>query len=163
MVFVSWVWQSPAVVRLWCSSQGILWLWLLAWCSMQKWCQWSAFVCALMGRWLPALHQYFPGLYIPSCVRTEVIAVLLVVSGFSLGTMSDRVKPNPCRSLTTCSMLSVTALKSPTGARAFINLVMALDNSLVATAPFGGVCDMDIFAKQQWHCPPGSSRVKPAG
>jgi hypothetical protein len=23
---------------------------------------------------------------------------------------------------------------------------------------FGGVCYMDIFAKQQWHCPPGSSR-----
>jgi hypothetical protein len=23
----------------------------------------------------------------------------------------------------------------------------------------GGVCYMDIFAKQQWHCPPGSSRV----
>jgi hypothetical protein len=24
---------------------------------------------------------------------------------------------------------------------------------------YGGVCYMDIFAKQQWHCPPGSSRV----
>jgi hypothetical protein len=24
---------------------------------------------------------------------------------------------------------------------------------------FGGVCYMGIFAKQQWHCPPGSSRV----
>jgi hypothetical protein len=23
----------------------------------------------------------------------------------------------------------------------------------------GGVCYMDIFAKQPWHCPPGSSRV----
>jgi hypothetical protein len=23
----------------------------------------------------------------------------------------------------------------------------------------GGVCYMDIFAKHQWHCPPGSSRV----
>ena len=23
----------------------------------------------------------------------------------------------------------------------------------------GGVCYMDIFAKQQWHCPPGSSQV----
>lgn len=45
-----------------------------------------------MRRWVPALHQYFPGLYIPSCVRTDVIAVLLVVSGFSLETMSDRVK-----------------------------------------------------------------------
>jgi hypothetical protein len=24
---------------------------------------------------------------------------------------------------------------------------------------YGGVCYMDIFAKHQWHCPPGSSRV----
>jgi hypothetical protein len=24
---------------------------------------------------------------------------------------------------------------------------------------YGGVCYMDIFAKQQWHCPPGSSRL----
>jgi hypothetical protein len=24
---------------------------------------------------------------------------------------------------------------------------------------FGGVCYMDIFAKQQWHCPPGSNLV----
>jgi hypothetical protein len=30
---------------------------------------------------------------------------------------------------------------------------------LVVLFFWGGVCYMGIFAKQQWHCPPGSSRV----